>query len=138
MTNTIKHRLTHQMTSTTIDFIPHEDGTVGVCTVMRNGGWSSETMSKQSARETYAAWRKLGAYKDTEFKKIGHNLYKVEENGMLSISYVEDWYSERDWNKALTPEGYEVSRLEWLEKDDTYSHHEHPVRMWLAPIKVSE
>jgi hypothetical protein len=138
MTNTIKHRLTHQMTNTIIDFIPHEDGTVGVCTATENGNVSSEIMPKYDARKLYATWRYLGAYKDTEFKKIGHNLYKVQENGTLSISYVEDWYSERDWNKALIPEGYKVDRLEWLDKDDTYSHHENPVRMWLAPIKVSE
>lgn len=131
-------KLTHSLTHTTITFIPHDDGTIGVVTTVDNGNFDSRTVSKQEARQTYKAWRKLGAYKDSEFKKIGKNLYRVEQGNMLSISYVDDWYADHGWSQSMIPEGYEVRRLEYLEKDDTYSHHESPVKMWLAPVTVSQ
>ena len=59
--------------------------------------------------------------------------YKVAADGRIFIDFVDDLFDMSDW-AWVTPEGYEVVEVEHHEKDDTYSWHESPKRLYFKPL----
>ena len=134
MTSPVKHSLTHDMANVVITFNDYGD-TVCVTETYKRGAWSSESMPHAKAREVYAAWRKLGAYKPSEKVRLankgGEDTYTII-NGQPTISLVDSWYDENNMVVDHTPVGWAVERVEYLEKDGEYKHYESPKRVYFC------
>lgn len=138
MENLPKHVLNHDFIGATLIFTDYGDGTVSVSESYKNGAWGSSTMPRERAREVYAAWRTLGAYKPSEkvrlANKRGEDTYTYV-NGQPTISLVDSWYDEGNQVADLTPVGWAVERVEYLEKNDEYKHYETPKRVHFCTLE---
>jgi hypothetical protein len=135
MENLSKHVLTHDFIGATLIFTDYGDGTVGISENYKSGSWGGSTVSRDEARKVYAAWRTLGAYKPSEkvrlANKRGEDTYTYV-NGQPTITFVDDWYDDGDTVGDLTPVGWAVERVEYLEKDATYKQRETPKRLYFC------